>query len=247
MEALEFTITHAGVTSTVEGVGLAEHLETFECILLPTGATPTEERELVVTSGKITVSAHMKESAGNAYQGERIDGIAIVVTASQYTFEQDSNGKDYDDPAHAHSYRAVVTPPTCTDDGYTTYTCAFCGDTEIRDRVAALGHDIVNGVCTRCGYTVYRYSDDGEYVYFGSNPQSKVTDADLVAALNAGTKDANNDVEYDGEKYRFAKDNWYKYEPIKWRVCNKNAETGRSLFAGGFCSASNGILWRTKC
>ncbi len=226
LEALEFTITHAGVTTTVEGVGLAEHLETFECILLPTGATPTEERELVVTSGRITVSAHMKESAGNVYQGERIDGIAIVVTASQYTFEQDSNGKDYDDPAHAHSYRAVVTPPTCTAEGYTTYTCAFCNDTEIRDYTAALGHNIVDGVCTRCGYVVYRY--EGEYVYFGSYPQSKVTDTDLVAALNAETKDANNDVEYDGEKYRLAKNNWYKYEPIKWRVCNRNEETGEA-------------------
>ncbi|MBQ4511338.1 MAG: hypothetical protein II984_11485 [Clostridia bacterium] len=33
------------------------------------------------------------------------------------------------DKAHEHSYEAVVTAPTCIDDGYTTYTCAGCGDT----------------------------------------------------------------------------------------------------------------------
>ena len=35
---------------------------------------------------------------------------------------------------------AVVTPPTCTDEGYTTYTCTVCGETEDHDYVDALGH-----------------------------------------------------------------------------------------------------------
>ena len=39
----------------------------------------------------------------------------------------------------AHSYSSVVTAPTCTEAGYTTYTCA-CGDTYIADPVDALGH-----------------------------------------------------------------------------------------------------------
>ena len=42
-------------------------------------------------------------------------------------------------PATGHDYEAVVTAPTCTDEGYTTYTCA-CGDTYKDDYVAALGH-----------------------------------------------------------------------------------------------------------
>ena len=41
---------------------------------------------------------------------------------------------------HTHNYVAVMTPPTCTAQGYTTYTCA-CGDTYIDDYVGATGHD----------------------------------------------------------------------------------------------------------
>lgn len=42
-------------------------------------------------------------------------------------------------PATGHSHNAVVTAPTCTEEGYTTYTC-HCGDTYVANRVAALGH-----------------------------------------------------------------------------------------------------------
>jgi len=40
---------------------------------------------------------------------------------------------------HKHEYVAVVTAPTCTKQGYTTYTCS-CGDEYIDDYVDALGH-----------------------------------------------------------------------------------------------------------
>ncbi|MGN1017562.1 MAG: leucine-rich repeat protein, partial [Oscillospiraceae bacterium] len=53
-------------------------------------------------------------------------------------------------PPHTHSYTAVVTAPTCTEGGYTTYTCA-CGDSYVNDHIDALGHNYKKGVCTRCG------------------------------------------------------------------------------------------------
>ena len=40
---------------------------------------------------------------------------------------------------HTHSYTATVTKPTCTEQGYTTYTCS-CGDTYTDDYVDPLGH-----------------------------------------------------------------------------------------------------------
>ncbi len=66
---------------------------------------------------------------------------------------------------HVHEYTEVVTAPTCTEKGYTTYTCA-CGDSYVGDEVAALGHDVkettaaatcteagsVTKTCTRCDY-----------------------------------------------------------------------------------------------
>ena len=40
---------------------------------------------------------------------------------------------------HEHNYKETVTPPTCTNKGYTTYTCR-CGDSYIKNYVDATGH-----------------------------------------------------------------------------------------------------------
>ena len=53
------------------------------------------------------------------------------------------------DAFHEHVFEAVMTAPTCTEGGYTTYTCA-CGDSYIADEVDALGHDWKGTSCTRC-------------------------------------------------------------------------------------------------
>ena len=74
---------------------------------------------------------------------------------------------------HKHAYTAAVTAPTCTAEGYTTYTCE-CGDTYTGDKVAALGHDykekvtrfptpntegVISNLCTRCGVHIDKYID----------------------------------------------------------------------------------------
>ena len=51
------------------------------------------------TSEALTIKGHMKESAGNEYMNESIDGIAITVAATQDTVESDSFGKTYDKDA----------------------------------------------------------------------------------------------------------------------------------------------------
>ena len=53
---------------------------------------------------------------------------------------------------HTHTYTPVVTEPTCTEQGYTTYTCA-CGDSYVGKYVDASGHSYENGTCTVCGNT----------------------------------------------------------------------------------------------
>ena len=42
--------------------------------------------------------------------------------------------------ALGHQYEKEVTTPTCTDGGYTTYTCAVCGESHKADETDALGH-----------------------------------------------------------------------------------------------------------
>ena len=53
--------------------------------------------------------------------------------------------------ATGHSYTSVVTPPTCSEQGYTTYTCE-CGDTYVDDYVNATGHadNDGDGYCDAC-------------------------------------------------------------------------------------------------
>ncbi|MBQ2920512.1 MAG: discoidin domain-containing protein, partial [Oscillospiraceae bacterium] len=73
--------------------------------------------------------------------------------------------------AHEHDYQAVVTEPTCTEEGYTTYTCE-CGDSYVADKTPALGHNWQeDGSCSRCdeiqdGPAVNPFVDVPEDIYF---------------------------------------------------------------------------------
>ena len=49
----------------------------------------------------------------------------------------------------AHNYVATVTEPTCTAQGYTTYTCA-CGDSYVSDYVDAKGHSVATWTEDSC-------------------------------------------------------------------------------------------------
>lgn len=50
-----------------------------------------------------------------------------------------------------HKYESTQVAPTCTELGYTVYTCARCADSYRSNFVAALGHSYAKGTCTRCG------------------------------------------------------------------------------------------------
>ena len=51
-----------------------------------------------------------------------------------------------------HEYEAVVTEPTCTATGYTTYTCKLCDESYTADETAIRNHDYKDGKCS-CGAT----------------------------------------------------------------------------------------------
>ena len=91
LEAIDFTVK----IGDAEKVALAD----WEGILLPEGKTATTDNEVVGATDFITISGTMKKEAGNEYQGLSIDGIGITVVATQYTYENDSNGNTYDQNA----------------------------------------------------------------------------------------------------------------------------------------------------
>ena len=86
LEAIDFTVKKNGAN---EG----EKLEGWEGHLLPAGtlATDSESSEI-----QFAISGHMKEAAGNEYQGLTLNGIGLTVVATQYTYEYDSNDNQYD-------------------------------------------------------------------------------------------------------------------------------------------------------
>ena len=73
---------------------------------------------------------------------------------------------------HVHNHISSVVAPTCTEAGYTSYTCS-CGDSyKVEDGEPATGHKhvptVTDPTCTEAGYTTYTcvcgdsYKKDGE-------------------------------------------------------------------------------------
>ena len=76
---------------------------------------------------------------------------------NEFHKEYPMGSADYVYTAHIHSYTETVTSPTCTEQGYTTYTCE-CGDILVDDYVDPLGHTEVTDprvepTCSNAGLT----------------------------------------------------------------------------------------------
>ncbi len=86
-----------------------------------------------------------------------------------------------------HSYKSVVTAPTCTKDGYTTHTCTVCGDS-YKDSVVAAGHSYDNGVVTAPtqsseGYTTYTCTACGDSYTANYTSPLKAYDGNLSLGI----------------------------------------------------------------
>ena len=100
LEAIDFFVK----IGDAEKVALAD----WDGILLPNGEAATDTMDAGTTSA-ITISGTMKKEAGNEYQGLSIDGIGITVVATQYTYENDSFGNEYDASAERDEFKQGVT------------------------------------------------------------------------------------------------------------------------------------------
>jgi len=93
--------------------------------------TPTNANSTTIVDVPVeSLTAPMGEKNVIEIQIEKPDG---TINASRYVTVITTDG------VHEHSYETVVTAPTCTEGGYTTYTCE-CGDSYIADETPALGH-----------------------------------------------------------------------------------------------------------
>jgi len=103
---------------------------------------------------------------------------------------------------HQHTHQANVTPPTCTEEGYTTYTC-HCGDSYVSDYVEPAGHTwsdwygVALGVeersCETCGETESRDKTPD----FDVDGNGTVEEADLTLLMSILVGNTETDVVFD--------------------------------------------------
>ncbi|MCD7822798.1 MAG: leucine-rich repeat protein [Oscillospiraceae bacterium] len=104
----------------------------------------------------------------------------------------------------AHDYEAVVTEPTCTEGGYTTYTCSVCKDSYVADETAALGHDYTSEVtkeatCTEAGVMTYTCTR-GDDSYTAEIPATGHTEGEAIIE-NEVAATCTTDGSYDSVVY----------------------------------------------
>ena len=122
-----------------------------------------------VSGGAFTIASGTNEMSYNANSGNggwRPYNGGYGSDKTFYIYKAGSGGTNYYTTvltACSHNYSSVVTAPTCTEAGYTTYTCTLCGDTYTGNATAALGHNYTSAVttaatCTSAGVTTYTCS-----------------------------------------------------------------------------------------
>ncbi len=97
------------------------------------------------------------------FQNIKSDATFIIADKATREYLQNYNsGWNYRCVDDKHSLRFSTTDPTCTEKGYTTYTCEICENSFNEDFVDALGHNYqnltvssddyyYNYICQRCG------------------------------------------------------------------------------------------------
>ena len=116
-----------------------------------------------IASGNWANNKNWKAAEFEGVQARFVRLVAVnAVTDNNYVFASAAEIRLTGEKAaaHEHSYEAVVTAPTCTERGFTTYTCA-CGDSYVSDYVDALGHTAAAAV--REKEVAATCTEDGSY------------------------------------------------------------------------------------
>ena len=93
------------------------------------------------TGGKLTLLTFQVTVADTANSDLVITTVADSLCLTDMDGESVYPSTNPECLLHMHTYTSNVVAPTCTEQGYTEYTCA-CGDSYKADYVDALGHDM---------------------------------------------------------------------------------------------------------
>ena len=147
-------------------------------------------------------------------------GFAFKYRDESQTFDLSKPLSDY-----IHIYTPAVTAPTCTEQGYTTYTCT-CGDSYVDNYTAATGHSHQNGACVNCGDTFA-----GKKVSILSHSMS--TYAGVSNDASANSTIGSNDVYYTAGRHDvYRKDTWWQQtiDALGMELLVNNSWSGSCIF-----------------
>ena len=113
-----------------EGSTSNEHTHNYSAVTVAPTCTEKGYTEYTCACGD-SYKDNFADPAGHKY----VDGICSVCGAKE---------------PHVHSYATVIVAPTCTEKGYTEYTCS-CGDSYKDNFADPAGHKYVDGICSVCG------------------------------------------------------------------------------------------------
>ena len=138
-------LTTSGITGTVTQI-----------VINASGASGTSAKLDVSVGGSAFDSQKSLTSSAASYTltGSASGTVLIEITQTSATkaLYCKSISVTYEAGACTHNWVAgTVHAATCTEAGYTEYECSLCHNTKNDDEVAALGHNYVNYICTRCG------------------------------------------------------------------------------------------------
>ena len=119
-------------------------------------------KTITLTSSATEYTIDVSNLSGEVkFEFTQTSSKAIYVKSVKVTYAESSgSGSEGGETEHTHSYNEDVTAPTCTEGGYTTYTCS-CGDEYTDNVVVATGHNYVDGACTVCGEEDPDYNEGG--------------------------------------------------------------------------------------
>ena len=171
------------------GVGAFIFCEKLESVIIPDGVTTIDDYAFGECGNlkNITIPESVTKIGDEAFAYcERLSSVYYSGTVEQWDkILIGSNNSDLiKAPIHYNvhkcNYNVTTSQPTCTEQGFTIYTCLKCGDSYVDDYIDATGHNYkwttiidatckkqgVNlGECIECGNLAVEYIDETEHIY----------------------------------------------------------------------------------
>ena len=160
---VDVTCTTDGAESYKQCVHCDLYFGAAEGNMSTEGKADTSSFAVKAEGHKFTLTAKLPADCVNAgheaYNTCSVCSLYFAETADVMAQNGTDKLDDFTIGALGHAYTAVVTPPTCTVDGYTTYTCSRCDDEYTDNKVTAPGHtpgapvyeNITEATCSQAG------------------------------------------------------------------------------------------------